>query len=77
MGILGPRFRKDAGAIVESPQGRRPAVEAQTASGRITVTVNGERLNSNLKQSKSERSNFRLSRGRCSGYKGAVVVIVR
>ncbi|KKG05363.1 valyl-tRNA synthetase [Methanosarcina mazei] len=79
MGILGPRFRKDAGAIVKALKAEDPAsVEAQTASGRITVTVNGEKIE--LEPEAVEIRKEVISGGRevdVLDIKGAVVVIVR
>mgnify|MGYP001148164352 FL=1 len=79
MGILGPRFRKDAGAIVKALKAEDPAsVEAQIASGRITVTVNGEKIE--LEPEAVEIRKEVISGGRevdVLDIKGAVVVIVR
>ena len=45
MGLIGPNFRKDAGAIIKALKEEDPAViEKQAASGKITVTVNGKQI---------------------------------
>jgi valyl-tRNA synthetase len=45
MGLIGPNFRKDAGAIIKALKEENPAViEKQAASGKITVTVNGRHI---------------------------------
>ena len=79
MGILGPRFRKDAGAVVKALKAEDPAaVEAQAASGKITVTVNGEQIE--LESEAVEIRKEVISGGRevdVLEVRGAVVVIVR
>jgi valyl-tRNA synthetase len=79
MGFLGPRFRKDAGTIVKALQAEDPAsVEAQAASGKITVIVNGEKVE--LEPEAVEIRKEVISGGRevdVLDVKGAVVVIVR
>ncbi|HWR25435.1 MAG TPA: class I tRNA ligase family protein, partial [Methanosarcina sp.] len=45
MGILGPRFRKDAGAIVKALKEEAPSsLESHAASGKIVVNVNGKQI---------------------------------
>jgi valyl-tRNA synthetase len=79
MGLLGPRFRKEAGAVVKALKSEDPAaVEAQAASGKITVTVNGEKIE--LEPEAVEIRKEVISGGRevdVLDVKGAVVVIVR
>jgi valyl-tRNA synthetase len=79
MGLLGPRFRKEAGAVVKALKSEDPAaVEAQAASGKITVTVNGEKIE--LGPEVVEIRKEVISGGRevdVLDIKGAVVVIVR
>ncbi|HII79683.1 MAG TPA: valine--tRNA ligase, partial [Methanosarcina sp.] len=79
MGILGPRFRKDAGAVVKALKAEDPtSVEAQAASGKITIAVNGEKIE--LGPEAVEIRKEVISGGRevdVLDVKGAVVVIVR
>ncbi|MDD3316408.1 MAG: valine--tRNA ligase [Methanosarcina sp.] len=79
MGILGPRFRKDAGAVVKALKAEDPvALEAQVASGKITVTVKGETIE--LEPETVEIRKEVISGGRevdVVKVKDAVVVIVR
>ena len=79
MGFLGPRFRKDAGAVVKALQAEDPAaIEAQVASGKITVTVNGEAIE--LEPGAVEVRKEVISGGRevdVLDVKGAIIVIVR
>lgn len=79
MGILGPRFRKDAGAVVKALKAEDPvALEAQVASGKITVTVKGEPIE--LEPETVEIRKEVISGGRevdVVKVKDAVVVIVR
>jgi valyl-tRNA synthetase len=79
MGILGPRFRKDAGAVVKALKAEDPvALEAQVASGKITVTVKGETIE--LEPKTVEIRKEVISGGRevdVVKVKDAVVVIVR
>ncbi len=45
MGLIGPKFRKEAGVIIKALKEEGPAViESQAASGKITVTVNGRQI---------------------------------
>ncbi len=79
MGILGPRFRKDAGAVVKALKAEDPAaIEAQAASGKITVNVNGKPIE--LESEAVEIRKEVISAGRevdVLEVRGAVVVIVR
>ena len=79
MGILGPRFRKNAGAVVKALKAEDPvAVEAQKTSGKITVTVNDEPVE--LEPEAVEIRKEVISGGRevdVLEVRGAVVVIVR
>lgn len=79
MGILGPRFRKDAGTVVKALKAENPAaVEAQAASGKITVNVNGKPIE--LEPEAVEIRKEVISGGRevdVLEVRGAVVVIVR
>ncbi|WP_292377428.1 valine--tRNA ligase [Methanosarcina sp. UBA289] len=79
MGILGPRFRKDAGAIVKALKAEDPAaIEAQAASGKITVNVDGKPIE--LESEAVEIKKEVISAGRevdVLEVRGAVVVIVR
>jgi len=79
MGILGPRFRKDAGAVVKALKAESPvAIEAQAASGKITVSVDGKPIE--LEPEAVEIRKEVISGGRevdVLEVRGAVVVIVR
>ncbi|WP_292375792.1 valine--tRNA ligase [Methanosarcina sp. UBA411] len=79
MGILGPRFRKDAGAVVKALKAEDPAaIEAQAASGKITVNVDGKPIE--LESEAVEIRKEVISAGRevdVLEVRGAVVVIVR
>ncbi len=79
MGILGPRFRKDAGAVVKALKAESPAaIEAQAASGKITVSVDGKPIE--LEPEAVEIMKEVISGGRevdVLEVRGAVVVIVR
>ncbi len=79
MGILGPRFRKEAGAIVKALKAADPAViEEQAASGKIAVDVNGETIE--LEPETVEIRKEVISGGRevdVLDVTGVVVVIVR
>jgi valyl-tRNA synthetase len=79
MGLLGPRFRKEAGAVIKALEAEDPAaVEAQAISGKITVTVKGEKIE--LEPEAVEILKEVISDGRevdVLDVKGAVVVIVR
>jgi len=79
MGILGPRFRKDAGAVVKALKAEDPAaVEAQKVSGKITVIVNDESIE--LEPEAVEIRKEVISGGRevdVLEVRGAVIVIVR
>jgi valyl-tRNA synthetase len=79
MGILGPIFRKDAGAVVKALKAEDPAaIEAQAASGKITVNVNDKQIE--LEPEAIEIRKEVISGGRevdVLEVRGAVVVIVR
>ncbi|MCO5383802.1 MAG: valine--tRNA ligase [Methanosarcina barkeri] len=79
MGILGPRFRKDAGAVIEALKAEVPAaVEAQAILGKITFIVNGEQVD--IEPEAVEIRKEVISGGRevdVIEVRGAVVVIVR
>jgi len=79
MGLIGPRFRKDAGAVVKALQAENPAaLEAQATSGKITVTVNGQQIE--LESEAVEIKKEVISGGRevdVLEVSGTVVVIVR
>ncbi|WP_292388466.1 valine--tRNA ligase [Methanosarcina sp. UBA5] len=79
MGVLGPRFRKDAGAVVKALKAENPAaVESQAASGKITVDVNGKPIE--LEPEAVEIRKEVISGGRevdVLKVRDAVVVIVR
>ncbi|HPS90402.1 MAG TPA: class I tRNA ligase family protein, partial [Methanosarcina vacuolata] len=79
MGILGPRFRKDAGAIVKALKAESPAaIESQAASGKITVNVDDKPIE--LEPEAVEIKKEVISGGRevdVIEVRGAVVVIVR
>ncbi len=79
MGLLGPRFRKDAGAVVKALKAENPAsIEAQAASGKITVTVNGQQIE--LESEAVEIRKEVISGGRevdVLEVNSAIVVIVR
>jgi valyl-tRNA synthetase len=79
MGILGPRFRKDAGTVVKVLKAENPAaIEAQATSGKITVNVNGELIE--LKPEAVEIRKEVISGGRevdVLEVRGAIVIIVK
>ena len=79
MGILGPIFRKDAGAVVKALKAESPAaIESQAASGKITVNVDGKQIE--LEPEAVEIKKEVISGGRevdVLEVRGAVVVIVR
>ncbi|MDD4331487.1 MAG: valine--tRNA ligase [Methanosarcinaceae archaeon] len=79
MGILGPRFRKEAGAVVKALKAQAPAkIEAQAVSGKISISVAGKSLE--LDPEAVEIKKEVISEGRevdVLDIRGAVVVIVR
>jgi valyl-tRNA synthetase len=79
MGLLGPRFRKEAGVIVKALQEEDPvAIEKQVAAGKIFVTVNGEKIE--LEPEAVEIKKEVTSRGRevdVLEVSSAIVVIIR
>jgi valyl-tRNA synthetase len=79
MGLLGPRFRKDAGSVVKALKAEDPAyIEAQAASGKVAVTVNGQQIE--LESEAVEIRKEVISGGRevdVLKVSSAIVVIVR
>jgi valyl-tRNA synthetase len=79
MGILGPRFRKDAGAIVKALKEKNSAtLEAEAESGKIVINVNGKQIE--LEPEAVEIKKEVISAGRevdVLEVRGAVIVIVR
>jgi valyl-tRNA synthetase len=79
MGILGPRFRKDAGAIVKALKEEGPSsLEAQAESGKIVVNVDGKQIE--LEPEAVEIKKEVISAGRevhVLEASGAIIVIVR
>jgi valyl-tRNA synthetase len=79
MGLLGPRFRKDAGSVVKALKAEDPAyIEAQVASGKVAVTVNGQQIE--LESEAVEIRKEVISGGRevdVLKVSSAIVVIVR
>ncbi|MDD3041735.1 MAG: valine--tRNA ligase [Methanosarcinaceae archaeon] len=79
MGILGPRFRKEAGAVVKALKAEAPAaIEAQAITGMISVSVSGELVE--IEADAVEIRKEVISGGRevdVLDINGAIVVIVR
>ena len=79
MGLIGPRFRKKAGAVIKALQNEDPAViEKQRTAGKILMTINGEKIE--LEPEAVEIKTEVISRGRevdVLKVSNAIVVIVR